>query len=75
MKPFDLEKSKAGEPVTTGDNREVRIVCFDRLHSVFPIIALIKDGNSEIMQCYTKDGYIYPNDNISTNNLFLKDLI
>lgn len=46
MKPFDLEKAKAGAPVCTREGFRARIVCFDADHNRFPIIALIKDSNS-----------------------------
>ena len=29
MKPFDLEKAKAGSPVCTRSGEKVRIICFD----------------------------------------------
>jgi hypothetical protein len=30
MKPFNLERAKAGDPVITRDGLKVRILCFDR---------------------------------------------
>lgn len=42
MKPFDLEKAKAGAKVCTRDGRDVRIVCWDMKNS-YPIIGLIMD--------------------------------
>lgn len=42
LKPFDLEKAKAGKPVCTRDGRKARIICFDRVGD-FPIVALTDD--------------------------------
>lgn len=46
MKPFDLEKAKAGAPVCTREGFKARIVCFDVDNNRFPIVALLKDSNS-----------------------------
>lgn len=53
FKPFDLEAAKAYKPVCTRDGRPARIICFDRIGKR-PIIALVKNGESE-------DGYYYYN--------------
>lgn len=41
LKPFDLQKAKAGKPVCTRDGRKARIICFDKQEG-FPIIALVE---------------------------------
>ena len=42
LKPFDLEKAKAGKPVCTRDGRKARIICFDaKRKSGKNIIALV----------------------------------
>lgn len=46
MKPFDLEKAKAGAPLCTREGFRDRIICFDADNDRFPIVALIKDSNS-----------------------------
>lgn len=56
MKYFDLAKAKNGYPVCTRDGRDARIVCFDRRHSDFPIIALINYGEYEQVMEYAADG-------------------
>ena len=48
MKPFNLQKAKAGKPVCTRDGRSVRILCFDRMSFVQPIVALIKDDEDKV---------------------------
>jgi hypothetical protein len=40
MKPFDLERAKAGDPVITRDGRPVRILCFDGPHEDHPIVGM-----------------------------------
>lgn len=57
MKNFDLAAAKAGAPVCTDLSEPVRILCFDRKSSQFPIIALIDKGdNSESFVTFTKEG-------------------
>lgn len=61
MKPFDLEKAKAGHPVVTRDGRRARIICLDRLHERYTIVALVQqlDG-TEDEKTYAADGrYCY----------------
>lgn len=56
MKPFDIEKAKAGHPVCTRDGRKARIICFDVKGDGYPIIALIDEGESEYTRYYNKKG-------------------
>lgn len=58
MKPFDLEKAKAGAPVCTREGFKARIVCFDANNKRFPLVALIKgsDNSDEYPVCYDKEG-------------------
>ena len=58
MKPFDLEKAKAGGKVCTRDGRPARIICFDRKHS-YPIVALVQHEfkkYEENLTTHCKDG-------------------
>ena len=55
LKPFDLEKAKAGKPVCTRDGRKARIICFDA-KGTFSIIALIDEKVEEFVLSYTADG-------------------
>lgn len=61
MKPFDLEKAKAGKPVCTRDGKPVRILCYDRVSTEnYCIVALIKiSDNYEDIKSYTTDGHYY----------------
>lgn len=54
MKPFDLEKAKAGKPVVTRDGRPVRIICWDRNKTDYPIVALV--GDKEVISSFTTNG-------------------
>ena len=58
LKPFDLEKARQGAKVVTRDGRPVRIICWDREESTYPIVALVKDqdGTEEDTETYTLDG-------------------
>lgn len=60
LKPFDLEKAKAGAKLVTKDGRPVRIICWDKLDddNTYPIVALVKDkdGTEEEIETYSLDG-------------------
>lgn len=57
MKPFDLEKAKAGAPLCTREGFRARIVCFDADNDRFPIVALLKsDNGKEYPASFTKEG-------------------
>lgn len=58
MKPFDLEKAKAGEPVMTQNGLKARVICFDRKEVDFPLVALVTDPESgtETLETYQADG-------------------
>lgn len=57
MKPFDLEKAKAGAKVCTRNGLKVEILKFDVKNSYYPIIAVITNNNGiENCYAYTKDG-------------------
>lgn len=58
MKPFDLEKAKAGEPVMTRNGCKARVICFDREEVDFPLVALVTDPESgtETLETYRADG-------------------
>ena len=61
MKPFDLEKAKAGASICTRDGSKARIVCFDADNDRFPIVVLIKDSDDsdEYPVLYTKEGRFF----------------
>lgn len=57
MKQFDLQEylKNPNRRIITRDGRNVRIICTNKLGE-FPIVALIHDGESEIVDIFTKDG-------------------
>lgn len=59
MKPFDLEKAKAGHPVCTAGGQQVRIVCFDKTsRQNCPIIGLVKlYDDAEKCIFYSEEGW------------------
>ena len=66
QKPFDVEAAKNGAKVETRDGDSVRIICYDRLGSKYPIVALVNYKSSESCYTYTIGGNIYynePNEN------------
>ena len=57
MREFDLSAAKAGAPVCTRDGEEVRIICFDRICTIFPTIGLRRNvDNEEYVVTFTTDG-------------------
>ena len=48
MKPFNLEEAKDGAHVCTRGGHSVRIICYDREHPNYPIVALIYSPNEYI---------------------------
>ena len=58
LRPFDLEKAKAGAKIQTKDGRDARIICYDKRNADgYHIVALVKalDGD-EILETYRRDG-------------------
>ena len=57
MKKFDLEAAKRGAAVCTKYVMDVRIICFDRIDSLYPIVGLCRNNDgSEFVGSYTTDG-------------------
>ena len=63
MKQFDLEKylKNPSRKVVTRDGRSVRIICVNRFSDDYPIVALIRNKDKEVIECYTKDGRFLEN--------------
>ena len=53
QKPFNVEEAKNGARVERRDGKPVRIICYDRVDTAYPIIALIKSYNGE--NCFFYD--------------------
>lgn len=75
MKPFDLEKAKAGASICTRDGSKARIVCFDADNKRFPLVALIKDSDNSDEYEYpvlcTKEGRFINGEKDSPKDLFM----
>lgn len=57
MKPFNLELAKQGHPVMTRDGKPVRILCFDKQGTSYPLVGLVKNRQCEEMETYDTDGF------------------
>ena len=57
LKPFDLDKAKAGKQVCTRDGRKARIICFDRDWDMH-IVALVSDPLGESVHYYLSNGKV-----------------
>lgn len=72
MKPFDLEKAKAGASICTRERAKARIVCFDADNDRFPIVALLKgDNGKEYPASFTKEGRFSNGEVDSSKDLFM----
>lgn len=56
QKPFDVEVAKNGAKVETKDGYSVRILCYDRIKTDYPIVALINFDNEEACISYNIKG-------------------
>lgn len=76
MKPFDLEKAKAGAPLCTREGFRARIICFDANNKGFPLVALVKDSNNseEYPVLYSKDGNFYNSGRENPKDLFMEGI-
>lgn len=75
MKPFDLEKAKAGAPICTREGFRARILCFDADNDRFPIVALLKsDNGKEYPASFTKEGRFSDWEVDSSNDLLMEGI-
>lgn len=75
MKPFDLEKAKAGAPLCTREGFRARILCFDADNDRFPIVALLKsDNGKEYPASFTKEGRFSDWEVDSSNDLLMEGI-
>lgn len=59
MKPFNLEKAKQGAKVITRNGDKVEILTFSRRNPDFPIVALVDEGDEDVVHMYTNEGRYY----------------
>lgn len=70
MKQFNLEEylKNPNRKIITREGKSVRIICVNRFSDDYPIVALIRNKDKEVIECYTKDGKFLEN---NTHNLDL----
>ena len=70
MKQFNLEEylTNPDRKIITREGKSVRIICVNRFSDYYPIVALIRNKDKEVIECYTKDGKFLEN---NTHNLDL----
>lgn len=56
MREFDLAAAKAGAAVCTINGEPVRIICTNRAHDFYTVVALVDVGGYEDMRSYTASG-------------------
>lgn len=71
MREFNIQEAKEGKPVCTRDGRKVRIICFDRKHSEYPIVALVTDNKKEDCLFYASNGKFICGGNDKPNDLVM----
>ena len=74
MKQFDLQEylKNPDRRIITRDGRNVRIICTNKLGE-YPIVALIHDGENEIIDLFTKDGNPFGYTHCSNNLFFVPE--
>ena len=71
--PFDVEKAKNGAKVVTRCGYPARIGFYDVKNEIYPILALVQDGEYELPYSFTKNGRYHRNENIdSSYDLFIE---
>ncbi len=69
MKPFDLEKAKAGAPVVTRGGVSARVICFDINDKSYPIaVAIGRCDGGERIASFTLDGKYYAEEQAQHEN-------
>lgn len=56
MKPFDLERALAGDPVVTRDGRKVRIMPLLLKDKHYPVVGYMDFGYREVLDRFTLEG-------------------
>ena len=56
MRKFNLEEAKKGKPVMTRSGDPARILCFDRISALYPIVALVTRDDEERVLTFNEEG-------------------
>ena len=70
MRPFNLEKAKAGNPVQNINGTPVRIVSTKGTRKNYPILGVVSLPDGEAVQSYTPSGQ-FINGQCSNEDLFM----
>lgn len=73
MKNFDLAAAKAGAAVCTINGEPVRIICTNRAHDFYTVVALVDVGGYEDMRSYTASGVYEISGRTRDDGLMMRD--
>ena len=73
MRKFDLEAAKAGAAVCTINGEPVRIICTNRAHDFYTVVALVDVGGYEDMRSYTASGVYEISGRTRDDGLMMRD--
>lgn len=73
MREFDLEAAKAGAAVCTINGEPVRIICTNRAHDFYTVVALVEVGGYEDMRSYTASGVYEISGRTRDDGLMMRD--
>jgi hypothetical protein len=73
MREFDLEAVKAGAAVCTINGEPVRIICTNRAHDFYTVVALVDVGGYEDMRSYTASGVYDISGKTCNDGLMMRD--
>lgn len=73
MKNFDLAAAKAGAAVCTINGEPVRIICTNRAHDFYTVVALVEVGGYEDMRSYTASGVYEISGRTRDDGLMMRD--
>ena len=73
MKNFNLEAAKAGAAVCTINGEPARIICTNRAHDFYTVVALVEVGGYEDMRSYTESGVYEISGRTRDDGLMMRD--
>lgn len=73
MREFDLAAAKAGAAVCTINGEPVRIICTNRAHDFYTVVALVEVGGYEDMRSYTASGVYEISGRTRDDGLMMRD--
>lgn len=73
MREFDLAAAKAGAAVCTINGELVRIICTNRAHDFYTVVALVEVGGYEDMRSYTASGVYEISGRTRDDGLMMRD--